>query len=80
MSCSPHCSCLNSCALGGRRPGRRGARLFPGQNRVSPLTPRQLNRACHAVARLAEIDPSACATALPIVPSAAWACARPSHR
>jgi integrase/recombinase XerD len=30
--------------------------LFPGQNRVSPLTPRQLNRACHAAARLAEID------------------------
>jgi site-specific recombinase XerD len=30
--------------------------LCPGQNRVSPLTPRQLNRACHAAARLAEID------------------------
>ena len=30
--------------------------LFPGQNRVSPLTPRQLNRVCHAAARLAEID------------------------
>ena len=30
--------------------------LFPGQNRVNPLTPRQLNRACHAAARLAEID------------------------
>ena len=27
-----------------------------GQNRVNPLTPRQLNRACHAAARLAEID------------------------
>ena len=30
--------------------------LFPGQNRVNPLTPRQLNRVCHAAARLAEID------------------------
>ena len=30
--------------------------LFPGQNRVNRLTPRQLNRACHAAARLAEID------------------------
>jgi site-specific recombinase XerD len=30
--------------------------LFPGQNRVNPLTPRQLNRACHAAARMAEID------------------------
>ena len=30
--------------------------LFPGQNRVNPLTPRQLNRVCHAAARRAEID------------------------
>jgi site-specific recombinase XerD len=30
--------------------------LFPGQNRVNPLTTRQLNRACHAAARIAEID------------------------
>jgi site-specific recombinase XerD len=30
--------------------------LFPGQNRVNPLTTRQLNRACHAAARMAEID------------------------
>ena len=30
--------------------------LFPGQNRVNPLTPRQLNRVCHAAARLAKID------------------------
>jgi len=30
--------------------------LFPGQNRVNPLTARQLNRACHAAARMAEIN------------------------
>jgi integrase/recombinase XerD len=30
--------------------------LFPGQNRVNPLTTRQLNRACHAAARIAELD------------------------
>jgi integrase/recombinase XerD len=30
--------------------------LFPGQNRVNPLTTRQLNRACHAAAQLAELD------------------------
>src|SRR6201981_1752332 len=30
--------------------------LFPGQNPVKPLTPRQLNRACHAAAQMAEID------------------------
>ena len=30
--------------------------LFPGQNRVNPLTTRQLNRACHAAAMMAEID------------------------
>ena len=30
--------------------------LFPGQNRVNPLTTRQLNRACHGAARMAEID------------------------
>jgi len=30
--------------------------LFPGQNPVNPLTTRQLNRACHAAARIAEID------------------------
>jgi integrase/recombinase XerD len=28
--------------------------LFPG--RVQPMTTRQLNRACHAAAQLAEID------------------------
>ena len=44
--------------------------LFPGQNRVNPLTPRQLNRVCHAAARLAEIDKpvsacTPCATASP---------------
>src|SRR3984957_3617146 len=30
--------------------------LFPGQNRVSPMTTRQLNRACHAAAGRAGID------------------------
>ena len=30
--------------------------LFPGQNRMSPRTTRQLNRACHAAADRAGID------------------------
>ena len=30
--------------------------LFPGQNPTNPLTERQLNRACHAAAHLAEIN------------------------
>ena len=30
--------------------------LFPGQNPVNPMTTRQLNRACHAAAQMAEID------------------------
>ena len=30
--------------------------LFPRQNRVNPLTTRQLNRACHAAALMAELD------------------------
>jgi integrase/recombinase XerD len=30
--------------------------LFPGQNRLNPLTTRQLNRACHAAAQRADID------------------------
>jgi site-specific recombinase XerD len=30
--------------------------LFPGQNRVSPLSTRQFNHACHAAAQTAEID------------------------
>jgi site-specific recombinase XerD len=29
--------------------------LFPGQNRVNPLTTRQLNRACHTAAHMADI-------------------------
>jgi site-specific recombinase XerD len=36
--------------------GRPQGWLFPGQNPVNPLTPRQLNRACHTAARMAEID------------------------
>jgi hypothetical protein len=38
------------------RIGRPKAWLFPGQNPVNPMTTRQLNRACHAAALLAEID------------------------
>src|SRR6187401_940206 len=30
--------------------------LFPGRERVSPLTTRQLNRACHAAAQMAGLD------------------------
>jgi integrase/recombinase XerD len=30
--------------------------LFPGRDRVQPVTTRQLNRACHAAAQMAEID------------------------
>jgi integrase/recombinase XerD len=30
--------------------------LFPGRDRVQPMTTRQLNRACHAAAHRAEID------------------------
>src|SRR6266568_1536764 len=30
--------------------------LFPGRDPVQPMTTRQLNRACHAAAQLAEID------------------------
>ena len=33
-----------------------GGWLFPGQDRVNPLTPRQLNRAVHAAAGAAGID------------------------
>jgi site-specific recombinase XerD len=36
--------------------GRPQGWLFPGQNRVSPLTTRQFNRACHAAAHMAGID------------------------
>lgn len=30
--------------------------LFPGRDRVQPMTTRQLNRACHAATQMAEID------------------------
>src|SRR5882762_8496092 len=30
--------------------------LFPGRDRLQPMTTRQLNRACHAAAQMAEID------------------------
>jgi site-specific recombinase XerD len=35
---------------------RPQGRLFPGRDPGQPLTTRQLNRACHAAARIAEID------------------------
>jgi integrase/recombinase XerD len=38
------------------RIGKPKAWLFPGQNPVNPMATRQLNRACHAAAQLAEID------------------------
>ncbi len=38
------------------RLARPRAWLFPGQNPVNPMTTRQLDRACHAAARMAEID------------------------
>ncbi len=38
------------------RLARPRAWLFPGQNPVNPMTTRQLNRACHAAALMAEID------------------------
>jgi integrase/recombinase XerD len=37
------------------RIARPRAWLFPGQNPINPMTARQLNRACHAAARMAEI-------------------------
>ena len=37
------------------RIGRPKAWLFPGRNPVNPMTTRQLNRACHAAAHVAEI-------------------------
>jgi integrase/recombinase XerD len=37
------------------RIARPRAWLFPGQNPINPMTARQLNRACHAAARVAEI-------------------------
>ena len=43
--------------------------LFPGRDPVQPLTTRQLNRACHAAAQMAEIDKRSrctrCGTASP---------------
>jgi site-specific recombinase XerD len=38
------------------RPARPQGWLFPGRDRVQPITTRQLNRACHAAAQMAEID------------------------
>jgi integrase/recombinase XerD len=38
------------------RAERPQGRLFPGRDRVQPMTTRQLNRACHAAAQRAEIN------------------------
>ena len=38
------------------RAGRPQGWLFPGRDRVQPMTTRQLNRACHAAAQMAEIN------------------------
>jgi site-specific recombinase XerD len=38
------------------RVGRPQGWLFPGRDRVQPITTRQLNRACHAAAHMAEIN------------------------
>ena len=51
---------LSACLLELLRARWRAARpqgwLFPGRDRVQPITTRQLNRACHAAAQMAEID------------------------
>ena len=50
--------CLRARWQIGRAQGkmRNGGWLFPGQNPIDPLSTRQLNRAIHAAARVAEID------------------------
>ena len=56
--CSPRC-CSTFCATGTGSDGRRAelveAWLFPGRDPVSPMSTRQLTRACHAAAQMAEI-------------------------
>ena len=51
---------LSACLLELLRAWWRAARpqgwLFPGRDRVQPITTRQLNRACHAAAQMAAID------------------------
>jgi hypothetical protein len=53
MRCSHPC-CSNCCAIGTVSAGPQGW-LFPGRDPVSPMTTRQLTRACHAAADMAEI-------------------------
>src|SRR5260370_1815547 len=53
MRCFPLC-CSNSCDW--YRIARPQGWLFPGQNPVNPMTTRQLTRACHAAAHMAEIS------------------------
>lgn len=50
--------CLRSWWQTGRAQGkmRNGGWLFPGQNPIDPLSTRQLNRAIHAAAMVAQID------------------------
>src|ERR1017187_8711356 len=38
------------------RVGQPEGWLFPGRDPVQPLTTRQLNRACHAAAQMAELE------------------------
>jgi len=47
-----HRSCWSGCATGGASPILRCG-LFPGRDRVNPMTTRQLNRVCHMAAELA---------------------------
>jgi hypothetical protein len=53
MSCCRR-TCSTYCAPGGR--WRPQGWLFPGRDPAQPMTTRQLNRACHAAAQLAEIN------------------------
>jgi integrase/recombinase XerD len=50
---SPH---LLELLRGWWRAARPQGWLFPGRDRVQPMTTRQLNRACHAAAHMAEIN------------------------
>jgi site-specific recombinase XerD len=51
-------NCLRAWWHTGRAQGKmlNGGWLFPGQNPIDPLSTRQLNRAIHAAAKVAEID------------------------
>ena len=67
--CSRH-TCSICCAPGGRRHGHR-AGCSLAAIRLQPMTTRQLNRACHAAAQMAEINKRVslhtCGTASPLI-------------